>query len=89
MQSELAKGTASVWPYVRTVEECKHVEPALLSQDASGALDECRSRTAGRFLMAAGARGHRRRRRRRRGALQSEDGRAVLQRRLGIRDSTI
>lgn len=52
IEAEIEKGAESHWPYVRTVEECKYVEPALLSQNASGALDECRSRTAGKFLCA-------------------------------------
>lgn len=50
LESEYALGGASDWPCVRTVEECKYVEPALLCKDASGALDECRSRQAGAFL---------------------------------------
>lgn len=52
IEAEFAKGVESHWPCVRTVEECKYVEPALLLKDASGALDECRSRAAGKFLCA-------------------------------------
>lgn len=54
LESEFARGAESDWACVRTVEECKHIEPAYLLKDASGALDECRSRMAGSFLSTPG-----------------------------------